>query len=251
MSARVFTPSNQKLLTNVAIVRMKKGGKRFEIACFKNKVVSWRKKIETDIDEVVQVHTIFTNVSKGQVANSSDLNKAFKTEDEEKILLLILEKGELQVSKQERKADLTEKFKEIATTVSEKCVNPDTQRPYTITQIEGAMRDLHFSVRPQTSTKSQALEVIRQLQETIKIERALMTVRLTLPGKNGKAAKDALKPLFREIESEEWDGDLELIGKIEPGNYKILEESASSQTKGAATLEILQIDSVSEGDMAL
>ena len=32
-------------LTNVAVVRMKKGGKRFEIACYKNKVVSWRNKM--------------------------------------------------------------------------------------------------------------------------------------------------------------------------------------------------------------
>jgi len=31
-------------------VRMKKFGHRFEIACYKNKVVSWRKKVEKDID---------------------------------------------------------------------------------------------------------------------------------------------------------------------------------------------------------
>ena len=36
--ARNFTPVNQIRLTNVAIVRLKKGGKRFELACFKNKV---------------------------------------------------------------------------------------------------------------------------------------------------------------------------------------------------------------------
>lgn len=38
----IFTPTNQIRLTNVAVVRMKKGGKRFEIACYKNKVVNWR-----------------------------------------------------------------------------------------------------------------------------------------------------------------------------------------------------------------
>ena len=36
--SRINTPTNQKLLTNVAVVRMKKAGKRFEIACYKNKV---------------------------------------------------------------------------------------------------------------------------------------------------------------------------------------------------------------------
>lgn len=40
--ANIFTPTNQIRLTNVAIVRMKKAGMRFECACYKNKVISWR-----------------------------------------------------------------------------------------------------------------------------------------------------------------------------------------------------------------
>lgn len=66
--AKIFTPQNRIQLTNVAIVRLKKGGNRFEIACYKNKVVSWRNKVDTDLDDVLQSHTVFTNVSKGQTA---------------------------------------------------------------------------------------------------------------------------------------------------------------------------------------
>ncbi|KAJ3079334.1 hypothetical protein HK100_010445, partial [Physocladia obscura] len=77
MSRQVFTPSNQQRLTNVSVVRLKKGGLRFELACYKNKVVEWRQQIETDIDEVLQTHTIYTNVSKGQTAATEDLRKAF------------------------------------------------------------------------------------------------------------------------------------------------------------------------------
>lgn len=32
----------QKRLTNIAVVRFKKFGKRFEIAAYKNKVLNWR-----------------------------------------------------------------------------------------------------------------------------------------------------------------------------------------------------------------
>ena len=42
---QIFTPTNQKLLTNVVVVKLKKAGKRFEIACYKNKVVAWRNKM--------------------------------------------------------------------------------------------------------------------------------------------------------------------------------------------------------------
>jgi ribosome maturation protein Sdo1 len=43
----------------------------------------------------------------------------------------ILEQGELQVSKEERESQLAGLFREIATILADKCVNPDTQRPYT------------------------------------------------------------------------------------------------------------------------
>ena len=73
---------------------------------------------EKDIDEVLQSHTVFLNVSKGQVAKKEELQKAFGTDDSTKVCLEILEKGELQVSEKERHAQLESTFKDIATIVS-------------------------------------------------------------------------------------------------------------------------------------
>jgi len=39
---RIIQPMNVKTLTDVSVVRLKKCGKRFEIACYKNKVQDWR-----------------------------------------------------------------------------------------------------------------------------------------------------------------------------------------------------------------
>ncbi|KAL5076844.1 hypothetical protein RYX36_015828 [Vicia faba] len=79
MSRSLVQPVGQKRLTNVAVVRLKKHGTRFEIACYPNTVLSWRSGVEKDIDEVLQSHTIYTNVSKGVLAKSKDLNAAFGT----------------------------------------------------------------------------------------------------------------------------------------------------------------------------
>ena len=100
--SRIEQPVNQVRLTNVAVVRYKRKGKRFEIACYKNKVVNWRNKVETDIDEVLQIASVFTNVSKGILAKNADLTRAFDTTDQDAICRIILEKGELQVSDKER-----------------------------------------------------------------------------------------------------------------------------------------------------
>merc|ERR1719291_133252 len=98
----IKTPTNQKRLTNIALVRLKKNGKRYEIACYKNKVLNWRDGIEKDLNEVIQTDQIFLDVSKGIFANGKDLEKAFGTNNNEEICRIILKKGEFQVSDKER-----------------------------------------------------------------------------------------------------------------------------------------------------
>ncbi|XP_028321434.1 ribosome maturation protein SBDS [Gouania willdenowi] len=247
----IFTPTNQIRLTNVAVVRMKKGGKRFEIACYKNKVMSWRSGAEKDLDEVLQTHSVFVNVSKGQVAKREDLSKAFGTEDQTEICKQILSKGELQVSDRERQSQLETMYRDIATIVADKCVNPDTRRPYTVSLIESAMKDIHYSVKPNKSTKQQALEVIRQLKETMEIQRAHMRLRLLLPAKDAKKLKEKLKSLLTVVESEDFDEELEMVCLVDPGCFREIDELIRCETKGRGSLEVLSLKDVEEGDEKL
>lgn len=110
---------------------------------------------ETDIDEVLQSKTVFANVSKGQVSKKEDLVSCFGMEDQEAICLEILAKGELQVSEKERHVQQDSMLKEIATAVADKCVNPESKRPYTVTLIEKGMKDIHFAVKPNRNAKQQ------------------------------------------------------------------------------------------------
>jgi len=249
--AGIFTPTNQMRLTNVAVVRMKKAGKRFEIACYKNKVVSWRNKSEKDIDEVLQTHTVFINVSKGQVAKREDLVAAFETEDQTEICKQILEKGELQVSEKERNVQLESSFKDIATTVADMCVNPETKRPYPVGIIEKALHDIHFSIKPNRSAKQQALEVIPKLREQMPLDRAKMRIRVFVPSHSAKAMKEKLLPLLT-VENETWEsGNLEIVGVTEPGNFRELDELIRKDAKGKGTLELLSLKDVKEGEELL
>lgn len=253
MSRQVKQPTGQKRLTNVAIVRLKKGGKRFEIASYPNKVVSWRNKVETDIDEVLQTHTVFTNVSKGEVAKAKDLQAVFGTENQTEICLEILSKGELQVSEKERHAQLESMFRDIATIVADKCVNPETNRPYTVTMIEKAMKDLHFSVKPTRNTKQQALDVIKQFteKEVIQIQRAYMRLRLSIPGKEGKKLRSKVRKIAKKVEEDEFDEDVEMVVLIDPGSFREIEELLRHETKGKAQIEVLSLKDVEEGDELL
>lgn len=130
---------------------------------------------ETNLDDVMQISNVFTNVSKGEVAKSGDLDKAFGKKDVAEIVkevgntlvvnlnrstnptyfFQILKKGEVQVGEKERDHDLTSLRKEIATLVAEKCVDPSNQRPYPVGIIEKAMAEAGFSIKQNKNAKSQ------------------------------------------------------------------------------------------------
>jgi ribosome maturation protein SDO1 len=118
------------------------GKKRFEIACYKNKVLEYRNRIETDLSNVLQIENVFLNVSKGQVAPKADLEKAFPKKPLEAIIIDILENGELQVGEKERNAELERTKNEVIDIVAGKLVDPKTKRVYTSGMIEKALDQL-------------------------------------------------------------------------------------------------------------
>jgi len=106
-------------------------------------VLEYRSGIETDLDNVLQIHSIFLNVSKGQTAPAADLAKAFgdKTEIDD-IILEILKKGELQVGEKERHAQLERVHNEVIDIVAGKLVDPKSKRVYTTGMIDKALDQL-------------------------------------------------------------------------------------------------------------
>ncbi len=52
-----------------------------QVACYKNKLSSWRSGIETDLDEVLQVHDVFVDVVNGKRAKRNEVLQAFELGD--------------------------------------------------------------------------------------------------------------------------------------------------------------------------
>lgn len=56
--------------------------------------------------------------------------------------------------------------------------------------------------------------MIRQLKESMEIQRAHMRLRLVLPAKEAKRLKEKLKPLLQVVESEDFDEELEMVSGV-------------------------------------
>lgn len=253
--SRINLPVNQVRLTNVAVVRMNTHGKRFEVACYRNKIINYRQKIETDLSEVLQTDRVFINVSKGLIAPAKDLMKAFNSTDQEEICRIILDKGQIQISDMERSATLESTAKEIANYISTKCVHPVSNRPYTTNQIRDAMKKAEISVQPTTarSVKQQFLDCVRIIQEkkVLDIQRAKMELAIVLPI---EIADDELVNLIAELLKEEANALIEDIIDntrihflIDPSQYRVVDSIAKEQD--GAKLEILRQTVFQEGDV--
>eukprot|EP00602_Paraphysomonas_sp_CaronLab_P005413 CAMPEP_0185021370 /NCGR_PEP_ID=MMETSP1103-20130426/4058_1 /TAXON_ID=36769 /ORGANISM="Paraphysomonas bandaiensis, Strain Caron Lab Isolate" /LENGTH=518 /DNA_ID=CAMNT_0027552855 /DNA_START=37 /DNA_END=1593 /DNA_ORIENTATION=+ len=249
-----FTPINQVRLTNVAYVRLNKNGKRFEIACYRNKVVNWRNKVETDLDEVLQIQSVFSNVSKGMLASKADMMDAFGTSDEKEICKEILDRGDMQVSELERQALLDGMFRDVASIVAEKAINTETGRPYSISMIQNAMKDIHYSVGLTKSAKQQALDVIRKLRKVMPIARVSMHLRITCPQEGADSVLEMLQKkscsVLRTTPSSHGSSHI-VEFTVDPEHYRFIEEQLASLTQGLGLLEVLHqqatVKGVSEG----
>jgi ribosome maturation protein SDO1 len=233
--------------------------------------MEYRSGVESDLDEVLQIHQIFTNVSKGAVAPHADIQKAYPGKSQDEIILEILKKGELQVGEKERGAEIERKEKEVVNIVVQKCVEPKSKRVYTPGMIEKALNELRENPKFQTakdgdannkefpswhgvstnkSSKALALEAIKALvyHQPIAIARARMRVRIILPSQFAKKIKDKVKDDLEESLSEDitGSGDWECEAFVEPGIFKTLSEFVAGETKGKGRVDVLDTAVVHE-----
>lgn len=248
MSMQIATPVNQVRLTNVAVVRMNRHGTRFEVACYRNKILNYRQGIETDLSEVLQIDRVFTNVSKGLLASQKDIQMAFNTSDQEQACRIILDKGQIQVSDMERSATLENTAREVANMVATKCVHPVSNRPYTTNQIRNAMKKSEFSVQPTRSVKQQFLDCVKAIQEkgVLEIRRAKMELVINMP--DPSVAKDLVAVLKDEAEaticSSQHKERIQFL--IDPSKYRTADSIAK---KIGTPLEIVRQIVTREGDV--
>jgi ribosome maturation protein SDO1 len=266
MPVGIQQPSNQIRLTNVAYVRMRKGKKRYEIACYKNKVVEYRRDIEKDLDNVLQIKEVYLNASRGQVASKADLAKDFgKGKEIEEILEDILKHGEVQVGTKERQAELERIRTEVINIVASKLVDPKTKRVYTTGMIVKALDQLsaqstqqqqHQSAKKEgagaetveadavekqlprwsgvntsTDAKKQAQHAMKALlaHQPIPLAKARMRLRVSCPT---SALKQTVKTAPKAGSSEEPDGEAKTAGTVKDTILGLVEQVESQDTAG-------------------
>jgi len=218
------------------VARMTHDGEHFEILVKPQLAFSYRLGKTTSISELLITDTIFTDAGKGLRASEDKLQEVFGTTDPVKIASIILKKGTLQLTTEQRKQLVEDKRRQIVSFISHQCVDPKTNLPHPPIRIEQAMKQIHFSIDPFRDIEEQAREVIKLLRPILPLKMEQVSVAVRIPPEYASKAYGTVKG-FGVIKREQWQADgswsatvempaglygpfLEKLGKITRGNLE-------------------------------
>jgi len=218
------------------VARITHDGEHFEILVKPQRAFSYRLGKTTSVSEVLVADTIFTDAGKGLRASEDKLQKAFGTTDSIKIAEIILKRGTLQLTTEQRRQLVEDKRKQIVSLISRQCVDPKTNLPHPPLRIEQAMEQIHFSIDPFKDAEEQAREIIKLLRPILPLKVEQVSVAVRIPPEYASKVYGTVKS-FSTIKREQWQADgswsatvempaglygpfLEKLGKITRGNLE-------------------------------
>ncbi|MEM2975754.1 MAG: ribosome assembly factor SBDS [Candidatus Bathyarchaeia archaeon] len=215
------------------IARITHEGEHFEILVKPQPALNYRLGKITSVSEVLVSDIIYTDANKGQKASEDKLQKAFGTNDNLKIAEIILKKGTLQLTTEQRRQMIEEKKKQIIAFISRHAIDPRTKLPHPPLRIETAMEQIHYSIDPFKETEEQAQEIIKLLRSILPLKIEQIQVAVRIPAEYAAKAYGAAKS-FGTIKREEWraDGSWSSIIEMPAGLYGPFLDKLGEITRG-------------------
>lgn len=227
-----------------SVVRIKTHGNRFEIIVNPKLALQYKMGLlddSMDISEILEADEIFQNASKGEKSPDEILIHCFETTDIFQIAKIILAKGELNLTAEQRFEFFEKKRKQIISLLAKTCINPKTRTPHPPIRIENAMKEAKVMIDPSTSAESQLKDIITELRRIIPI--SMETVKLAIkipPDFTGKAYGEIKRDA--QIVKDEWqnDGHWIAVVNIAAGIQGDFMEKVQGMTKGRAEIKIIE-----------
>ncbi|HEX5358434.1 MAG TPA: ribosome assembly factor SBDS [Candidatus Nitrosotalea sp.] len=225
--------------TKVTIVRFSVEGEKFEILVKPDPALEFKLGKRKDISGVLISEEIYSDSNKGTRASTEKLMKAFKTTDTTAVATIMLQKGELNLTTDQRRKMVSDKRKQIVDFIAKTYVDPRSHLPHPPLRIEQAMDDARVSVDPFQNTDEQIKEIVEQLRSIIPLKSENMLLEIVVPAQFAAQSYSVLKSAGT-LTKEEWqsNGALKVILDIPAAARANVMDRLGSVTKGTASIEV-------------
>ena len=227
-------------LDDAIVARLESHGETFEILL--DPAVMNQLKLGKDINltEFLAVEDVFKNSRKGTRPAEDKIKEVFGTDDISEIAKKIIEKGEVQITAEQRKEMLEAKRHQVVTYIAANAINPQTKLPHPYTRIELALDEVKFHVDPFKPLDKEIDEAMKLLRPVLPIRFEKSRIAIKLNGADyGRCFDDMIH--YGIIEREEWAADGSWIGLMElpAGMVPELTEKLKNKTKGTASIKMI------------
>ena len=225
-------------LDDAVLARLEKGGKRYEILVDSELVDAFQEDPESvEIDDLLAIDEVFHDARAGDRPTEEALTSNFDTLDIVKLTQIILERGNIQLTTNQRKSMVESKRQQIIHEIHSNAVDPKTKSPHPRTRIELALEESKFNVDPFKSVDDQVKEAVAMLKPMIPLsfEAARMAFRIPAAG-----YKDVHQLLRVHVEKDEWlsNGDWACIIECSAAIKDSLISKVLGKAKGSEVREI-------------
>ena len=227
------------MVDKVTVIRFSVEGEKFELLVKPDPALEYKLGKRKDTSTVLVSEEIYSDSNKGTRASTEKLMKAFKTTDPAAIATIILQKGDLNLTTDQRRKMVSEKRKQIVEFIAKTYVDPRSHIPHPPLRIEQAMDDAKVSVDPFRNTDDQIKEIVEQLRSIIPLKSENMLLEILVPAQFAAQSYSVLKSAGT-LKKEEWqaNGSLKVILDIPAAARANVIDRLGSVTKGSASVEV-------------
>ena len=223
------------------VVRYSYSGDKLELLVKPDPAFDYKTGKLSEISKILISEEIYTDSNKGTRATNEKLNQVFKTTDPAKIAEIIMKKGELNLTTEQRKKMTSEKRKQLVTFIAKTYVDPRSHLPHPPLRIEQALDDGRLSIDPFKNIDEQVKEVVEKLRPIIPLKSENIILEISVPAQFVAQSYTVLKSTGT-LKKEDWqtNGSLKAILEIPAAARPHVIDRLGSITKGTATVEVVK-----------
>ncbi|MFB6070479.1 MAG: ribosome assembly factor SBDS [Halanaeroarchaeum sp.] len=202
-------------LDDAVTARLESHGARFEVLIDPDAALAMKRgEFEGELEDVIAARDVFENASRGDRPAEEDLEEVFGTTDPLEIIPEVVERGEIQITAEQRKEMKEQKHRQLVNQITRNAVNPQMDdAPHPPDRIEAALEEAGFDVDPMEPVESQVDEALDALRPVIPIRFDEVTIAVQVPADYAGSAQSRIRT-FGDLEREEWQADGSWVGVL-------------------------------------
>ncbi len=217
-----------------------KEGEHFEVYVDPDKAYQYLEGSKKDLKNILVVEEVFRDAKKGDRAKSGALQKAFGTTDLLEVLKIILKKGQVQLTTEQKRKKGEEIRAQIIDIICREGIDARTKAPIPPTRLENALEQIRFKVDISREPREQANEIVKKLLTILPVKFEKLEVAVRIPPEFAHRSYGTMK--MYGIRKEQWlkDGSLVVVVEIPAGTQGEFYDRVNKLTAGRAETKVVE-----------